>query len=226
MKLKTITMLLLIVLAGCKKEKDLAPPSTTTQPPTTNQPPTVALNFAPNEALIKLSSDFYLIADVEGLTGVTLINFQDDKNSCQYGWGSNVCPGKSSCDGRFTFPCTISGTTSSCRFEAGYKGTGEGRSGLITQANSIYRTTAAESHGFEVSYKAPDGTYYYSDACNNPTVTWASVTMAERIQYGSSTTSPYMPGYYVKLKFNCELASKTTPVKKIYFKNAVARVAM
>lgn len=223
-------ILFLIFISGCKKDEDLDIKNTTnnTTNTTTEEEPenTIPLNFTANEALIKSSSDFYLIADVEGLTGITKLNIQERAMTCEYGWSSNACPGKSHCSGNFDFKQTVNGSSKNCSLEAGYYGTGEGRTGLITDANTRFITTAKEEHGVRIWYKAPDGNTYTTDLTNNTTEQWSSLQLAQRLAYGSSTGSSYMPGYYVKLKFNAELVSGSDLSRKIKLKNAIIRVAM
>ncbi len=223
MKSKIVILSLLITfLAGCKKEEVALPPTTEEE----QQQQNIVLNFSANEALVKSSSDFYLIADVEGMAGVTKLNIQDRKSTCFYGWSFNACPGASHCAGNFDFNYNISGVTQKCEVECGYYGTGEGRTGLITAQNTKFITPADEDYGIKIWLKAPDGTYYSSKNCNNPALTWTNIQLAERTAYGSSTTSALMPGYYVKLKFNCELASTANQTKKIRLKNAILRLGM
>lgn len=117
----SLLVLFMVAVTGCKKE-DTEP---TTQQNQNNQnnnnnnnPP--ATPYSANEKLVEATSDFYIIADIEGLPGQTKINCQKSNASCDgfasncgiyhgYGFLSNSAKGSQKAGGLFAFgPSVVS----------------------------------------------------------------------------------------------------------------------
>ena len=204
-KATTLFLLYLFVLSGCKKENDI-----------TNFTPPPANPYAANEALINTTADVYLIADVEGLTGVTHLNEQNNSHYVTANWAAGHC---------YTGACAYGGGLQSYNtspfwlFKANFYGTGETRQNLLVEQYTQLMTS--ENHGVELVYQATNGNTYKSTLCNNALQSWTNITLVKREDAtGSGAT------FYLTLKFNCELANQANTSQRIQFKNAVLRIKL
>ena len=203
----TLFAIIIALFSGCKKE-------TTTPNPVDP--------FAANDALISSNANLYIIADVEGLAGVTHINQQDTIWGVLPQWSSGHCTnGDCAYGGGLGY---ISGSPTWV-FKAEYNGTGETHEDLLVQNYTTFITPAHEHHGIILWYIAENGNAYYSYISNNLALSWANVTLVNREATGEASTPTSTP-YYVKLHFNCEMTNASNSSDKITFKNAVARVKM
>lgn len=205
-KILTLSVLFLVLFSGCKKED-----------PADNTP---VDPFAANNALISSNAKLYLIADVEGLPGVTHINKQDTVWGITAQWSQGHCSnGDCSYGGGLGY---ISGNPSWV-FKIQYDGTGETHEGLLVQNYTKYKTVADEPHGVTLWYIAENGRSYFSYMSDNPSLSWANIELLNLDATGQASTPTSTP-YYIKLRFNCEMTCATDATEKIRFKNAVVRV--
>lgn len=204
-------LLVLLTISACKKEatdiKD--------KDDDKNNPPYSP--FAANDSLISANASVYIIADVQGLPGITKMNKQDTVWSVTPGWGAGVCyTGYSSYDGSVGNAYALD----NWHLYVFYKGKGETREQLLVSDHTKLAKTANDEYGVAIAYKSLDGKTYYSYLSDNAALSWANVKLVER------AAVPNTQRFYVKLNLNCELTNENNPSDKISFKNAVVRVQM
>lgn len=206
MKTLLYTLLTILTISACKKEDIKTDDNNNTNSP-----------FSANDSLISANASVYIIADVEGLSGISKMNKQDTVWSVTPGWGAGVCyTGYSSYDGSVGNAYALD----NWHLYVFYKGKGETREQLLVNQFTKLAKTQNDEYGVAIAYKSLDGKTYYSYLADNEALDWANIKLEERVAVANSNR------FYVKLHLNCELANEDNPSDKIRFKNAVVRVQM
>lgn len=202
-------LLLALFIASCKKEDS-------------EEIPEIG-SYADNEALIETGATLYFICDVEGLSGITKINYQNTNITNRVGssWGNFICdPGYdgflSSCyqinqtnntQSDYYLDFHFMGKCPDCKWEDVVK-TGDLK---LAASDKIYM-------GVAIWFMTPDQKWYYSDW-----YTPASEQVNDEIKVVSlEQNTKAFPSHYAKVHFSCTL--KSADGKTIRLKNAVARV--
>jgi len=206
-------VLLTVLSSGCKKDDVNLPYNNTN---TTNTTIATSNPFAENEALIDKNASVYLVADVEGLSGITKINVKAGTNGISAGYGAGSCTtGSSKYHG--SVGCSITG--SSWDLDVMYYGQGETREKLNVPAYTKLITPAYEKHGVIIQYTAPNNKLYISCDINNTAWDWSNIVLDEIVPSGGT------PPYFVKLRFNCKL-KQYNGSGVISLKNAIVRLRL
>ncbi|MEI6122020.1 MAG: hypothetical protein WCQ95_00190 [Bacteroidota bacterium] len=201
-KLLFILVLSAAVFASCKKED-----STTTDDTT---PVTPVDPLAANIALIAPGAEFYLIADVSGIPGVSKIN-----------WQLSTVPGSKT--------SAYSGLCSGNQYHTGYivghdvqpnyfwfvilfQTTGpDGFTNLVHTGNYSYCTPADVVNGVDISFMDSNSDEWRCQYLNNNTLSTSNFKV---------TKYEFVGGYqYLEAQFNCKLQKYTG--ESIILSNAV-----
>jgi hypothetical protein len=196
-----IVLLFTITLFSCKKEDN-----TTT--PTNNTP---ADPYAENLALVSTDAEFYLIADVSGIAGVTKINWQLSTVA-----GSKTQAYNGLCNGNeyhagyivghdvqpnYFWFVILSQTTAA-----------SGYTGLVHTGSHAFCTPSDHVNGIDISYLDSNYDDWRCNYIDNTTISTSNFNVTKYENVGGTT--------YLEAKFNCKL-QKSSSSNGIILSNAI-----
>ena len=207
-QLLLISALLLLGLASCKKDEA---PVTVTDPPPTNNPPVDP--WAENMALVTPGAEYYLIADVSGIPGITKINWQASTVSGSKSQAFNgVCNGNEYHTGYivghdvqpdyFWFVVFFQTTASS------------GFTNLVHTGDYDFCTPSDDVNGIDISYLDAAYDEWRCKYIDNNAVASSSFEVTKKETVGGVTA--------IEARFNCQL-KKYSGTTVVTLSNAVFR---